>query len=500
MNEIDQFLKPKIYPTDIIKLIHYISKTDPDAFSKKTFDYLTNNYQNLDESSLLPFAISIRCGGKITINEFKSINHPVINTIYLLIYFMMDEYSDNIHTLFNVNSTDELVSSLYPKYYHKILVMLDKVNNTVRASLSEVIRDHSVNYTKHLIEGGEIDNNEFFGLCVKYLNYSGFEMYIHDGHLPSYYIVNNILMTYNYYNKNKLEFETNYLKQMIRLLLRQKYRLDPYQTTYLSESIESFIGIEHGNTYINPELKLYADLLFIDTSKGKLHILSELRNISNIKRMKKAAIKMSILRIANMLTGPDKYMKTDFELNYCIDDRFQNLDSNKNEIDLFYMTDSNQIQWIFTSEIFEKICKTKKNIYTDDLIDDQLIKLLNTRRSLLKRLGLKTYYDLSTSHPHSPSTQLLVDYKHPQLARNKFFYLAKIYGILSYQIESFEIKTLQKILNVLNQKNPNHYPKINIIGLHKDHAHFTFYRYICDHLKNDINLIPSLFKIIKKYV
>ena len=132
-----------------------------------------------------------------------------------------------------------------------------------------------------------------------------------------------------------------------------------------------------------------------------------------------------------------------------------------------------------------------------------MLREINKRRNLLKRLGFMTNYVLPDKYSPSPTKSIsydLIDYTTPQKIRNKFFYLSKLYDITPSQIEGLQIDNIQHIIDSIHEKIYNSDNIINVKILHKDHAHLTFYRYICETMRDNINIIPSFFLSIKQII
>lgn len=548
----------KITPQTLLHLITSLnlSKINPDNLLIKSCLHILKNIDVVDETYMLPFSLAIRYGANpnILINDsynssenisgnlpteksihiikyidsynLKYINHPMINSMYIILMISGTDYKDtsdesltsSVFTKYN-KDIKSIYKILNKKYLNKLLIMLDNIKyidlvsisddfkytrnmflNDI--SISEVIRDHSHIFNNLLIEEMSYNSDTYYNLCIKYLNFNAFEIYLKYGNIPSYYIVNNILANYNYYLTLDKSIQNsiiiNQLKEMIKCTLYNGYRLDPYQSKYLNENVETFMmgNGKVGDLFLNHELKIFADILFIDSKNGRRYIMNELREITDIKRLKLAAMKMSILRTGELISNG--YRKT--EMNY-LNQRFKNITDNKNELDIIYYTDNNQITWVFTSEMFEKLMNTKTNIYTDESIDLTLLKKISGRRNLLKRLGFMTNYVLPEKYSPSPCISYdLVDYETPQKIRNKFFYLSKLYDITPSQLEGLQIDNIQHIIESINKKIYNTENIINVKILHKDHAHLTFYKYICDVLRDNIDIIPSFFATIKQIV
>ena len=507
-----------------------LSEIDPDNLLIKSCMHILNNINIVDETHILPFSLSLRYGANpnILINsdthivkyidcshEDKYANTPMINSMHIVLMLSGTNYQGEIKSKvfsrYNKN-IDSMCDTLDKKYINKLLTMLDNtkyINNYDEISISEVVRDHSSTINGSLIYKTTCGDDTYFNLCIKYFNYNALDIYISYGHFPSYYIINNILVSYNYYKSANKTTENNIvanqLKEMIKCILDNGYKLDPYQSKYLNEDIETMYGNKKiSDSSLNDELKMLADILFIDSKKGKKHIINELRIITDIKRLKEAAIKMSMLRTGNMIFGDKRYRKIEFEnIHHCLGRRFDNITRRKDEMDIIYYTDNSQITWLFTSEIFEKLISTKTNIYTDEPIDQSLIQEISRRRNSIKRLGFMTNYASPDRHSPGPAKSIshdIIDYITPQRFRNKFFYMAKLYEITPSQIEGLQIDNIQHIISSIHEKIYKTKNIINVKILHKDHAHQTFYRYICDTMRDNINIIPSFFSSIKQMI
>jgi len=515
----DQFFNNNDNIGAFLKLIPLLnkSKINPDELLIISCKNILDKIDQNDDSLLLPFALALRYKANKNTNinkdhilkylsdmelSMKINNNPLINSMIIMLLisgFKVNENNINNKIILDYqNNIDNLYNTLDPKYLSKLLVMLDLSESKYLTdiSITEVIRDHSLSINKKIIN--DINNSdEYYKVCINYLNLGGFKMYIKTGNLPSYYVVNNILLYHNIMTDNH---NKNVLYQFITYLIENGYRLGPYQLNYLPPNFMQIIDIDDNivKTYNNENdcnlnLLLLTDLLFIDKDKGKMYILNELRMI-NSERMKIAAIKMSILRSNYAIDPSFKYIKTDFETSIKYQNikyRFRNLEE-INTIDLCNYIDENGIKWVFTNELFESILHHRKNPYTDTIINNEkLLTEIKNKRNQLKRLGIQV--NINNIETSSNNT-IVINYDYAQIIRQRFFNLGKLYNITPYDIESLTIHNIEYLLNKLKISD------INIKNLHKDHAHLTFYRVVCEKIQKDLDIAYPFFSIIKNII
>lgn len=513
------------------------SKLKQDDILIESCKNILSKIDQSDDSLLLPFALSLKCNANLDIMiEGKKIlkyideyelnnklnNNPLINSMILMILLTNKYIKSNDNKLlidkdiYNnsilSNYSDDMFEILDSKYLSKLLTMLDirKSEYLILHSLSEIIRDHSLSINKSIISEINTYENikEYYNLCLNYYNYNSFKLLIKHGKIPSYYHVNDILIYYDYLIKNnKNDIKIYILEQFIRLLIENNYCFDPYQLNYLPDSFLTEVKKDIERIHLNIEnnrdnednenndnLLLLSNLLFIDNDKGNLYIMEELKNIDRQRKVK-ASIKASLIRLNYSVDKTFEYNRTDFEINmkyHDIDSRFKN--EYTNDLDICYYTDENEIEWVFTNELFEYIYYERKNPYTNKLINDEnILNSIKNKRNKLKRLGIPV--DCLNSPPYKSISSLLsINYDHTQSLRQSFFNLAKLYNVNPYEIESLTIDNIDYLLKKLKISD------IYIKNLHKDHAHLTFYRITYELFKENDDIIPSFFTILKSII
>ena len=477
---IDQFfLVNKLSPSNIINLINILNNDNNIAklLANKSYNYILNNYDKVDESYLLVLAISLRYNGYPEKIIKKYIDNPIINSAHLLIYFS-GKYIDDIKEIYNTEQS--LESIIDKKYMTKLHIMLDIIPDNLDykdISISEIIRDHSINYINLIMDHKiNINNHNFYNLCIKYLNYNAAYMAVKNNIKITYYNINLLVVLYNNINNvNDRGDNTIFrkcIKEMIQMIVNHDYNLDVYQEEYINNELYTINGITSVN--VNNDMKIYSHLLGINHTKGIKYIKNKLRQIS-IDNIKKASIIIGMYRLSR-----DEKLK-EYDINT------MTLNTESDEIDLYYYKDDKGIDWIFTTEIFEEIYNNGLNIYTGEKIRENDKNAIYKKRGLLKRLNYVVNYDKNTN-------KILIDQL--QHIRNKFFAIAKIYGISSYQIESLNLDVLEKLVLYISEKF--NLPYIHINCLNRDHAHYTFYKYICENSLKKINILAIIFKEILK--
>jgi len=242
----DQFFNNNDNIGAFLKLIPLLnkSKINPDELLIISCKNILDKIDQNDDSLLLPFALALRYKANKNTNinkdhilkylsdmelSMKINNNPLINSMIIMLLisgFKVNENNINNKIILDYqNNIDNLYNTLDPKYLSKLLVMLDLSESKYLTdiSITEVIRDHSLSINKKIIN--DINNSdEYYKVCINYLNLGGFKMYIKTGNLPSYYVVNNILLYHNImtdnHNKNVLyQFITYLINGSKKLLL-----------------------------------------------------------------------------------------------------------------------------------------------------------------------------------------------------------------------------------------------------------------------------------------
>lgn len=291
----------------------------------------------------------------------------------------------------------------------------------------------------------KISNLEYvLSETVEYLNLEAFVKILALNSIVSYFFINDLLLRMKlYYNKNIL-LSFKVVKNMLFLLIERGIKLDTYQLDIIKETGEdntkeileayqkpywqkifNYTGpnISSGNTpnlsvlndkliYGNVnnnkfvdvpfDLRLLAYTLGLDHNANIKLITDQIKQISMMEPevYKTAFIRRQISRISTNSSTPldfinepnlEKYIARNIPL-------MKNINPYEyNELDLGVYKDSNEVVWIFTSDMFDQIINSKKNPYTNDDLPDEFLNNVRTQRSLIKRLGFNINRSLTVS-------------------------------------------------------------------------------------------------------
>lgn len=394
------------------------------------------------------------------------------------------------------------------KVIDQIGIFLDKpemIKEPVDVSI--IIMYHSnkvLEYKKDKILNPEYVLSE----TVKYLNLEGFKKILTLNSMVSYFFVNDLLIRLKNYYINNFILPFNKVKTMLLMLIERGIKLDVYQLEIIKSTGEAntkeiletyqkpywqkmlnYTGpVIAGNTFpdlINKEkrfgdqklaevpfdLRILAYTLGLNYNENLQLIIEQIKQISFIdpENYKTAFIRRQMSRVSTNVSTPLDFINEPKLEKYIARNIPLLKKDNKNpyeynELDIGVYKDSNEVVWIFTSDMFDQIIDSKRNPYTDDILPNDFINGLCNQRSLIKRLGFNVGRSLTVNDGlERLNKQDIINNEENQRIIDQFEKLGLIYGIsqdklrnLTYQ-QKIDILNLHKIqISNLYEFSPEH--------------------------------------------
>jgi len=444
-------------------------------------------------------------------------------------------------------NTIELIQSNPDNIEQKILdeigIYLDKpemIKSPVDVSLIIMYHANKVLESKK----SKIVNPEYvLSETVKYLNLEAFKKILSLNSMVSYFFVNDLLIRMkNYYTKN-LILPFNITKTMLLMLIERGIKIDNYQLEIIKttneqntkeildayqkpywQKILNYTGPNiSGNNFpdlsnkevksgklseVPYDLRILAYTLGLNYNENLQLIIEQIKQISFMEpeNYKTAFIRRQMSRVSTNVSTPLDFVNEPKLEKYTARNIPLLRKDNKNpyeynELDIGVYKDSNEVVWIFTSDMFDQVIDTKKNPYTGDDLPNEFINALCSQRSLVKRLGFNVGRSLTVNDGlEKLNKQDVVNNDENDRIVKQFEKLSSIYGVTESQLRNL---TYQQKIDILNLH------KIQINNLYEfspEHQYIILSRgslLYLQSISSDINFcdkIESFYDSIKKMV
>ena len=241
--------------------------------------------------------------------------------------------------------------------------------------------------------------------AVTYLNSTSFDKLVKRGQLPSYVLVNKILIGMKGYRERGYILPVQELEKMLLSAIAVGTQLDQDQLAIVSvmgRDILTSINKEYEQPYwrkicISPggdtpePLRKLAISLNIDPTMSKSTICDNINNLSKADKdaLKEAARRRQQLRLAADMGTINEFVGGKIPNLVCRNKALlQNDPLNYNDIDLAYYRDDQGAIWCFGSDSFASVLESGINPYNGTILPDSFKIQLADQINALKRLGI----------------------------------------------------------------------------------------------------------------
>jgi len=347
--------------------------------------------------------------------------------------------------------------------------------------------------------------------AVNHLNAAAFDKLIKRGQIPSYILINKIIIGMKTYRNTGRIIVVQELEQMLLISVSVGVQLDQDQLSIISsmgqdvltsvsreyeqpywrkickastDSDTKFSNISHSPN----QLRRLAISLNIDPNMSKTALCDTINILSKADKeaLKEAARKRQQLRISADMGTTNDFLGGKIPNLVCRNKTLLPHDPyDYNDIDIAYYRDDQGTVWCFTSDAFTNILETGINPYNSTVLPDTFKEQLRYRINLLKRLGIDAnrgevgvYATRLASTPVTFSSSIdsltnkdMINEKSSEQALDLFVQLASRNGISSETIKSL---TKENMMNALRSVNYD----INLTQLSTSHALITTARIV----------------------
>jgi hypothetical protein len=350
----------------------------------------------------------------------------------------------------------------------------------------------------------DIDNKSMVN-SVKYINYKSFIKFLELGCLPSYILINKMLLNLRLYNSNKSEYIErrdvfNMLISSIEngvIIDKDQYNIIIALGPQIKDNFDSVYKqpywkktCKSSQSEISNELEKIAIDLNIDTSSSKNVICQNITSLSKYESSKlvasaseKERVKLSIElgMLSEFIDGKAPNLicrnKTLMENNI----------TDYNDIDTANYRDENGAIWCFVKDSFDSLIDSGQNPYTIQPLPENFIQLLKNKRDVLKKLNL--YSEPAKTFKSSVSVLTekdVINNIHTDYVVKGVQQLALINNVRDDTLKSLSIEQMTEILN---NSNINY----NFTGLTRNHSFITFCYIISFLGKKNLDNVTNIF-------
>lgn len=432
----------------------------------------------------------------------------------------------------NTNYSDNIIGEIAPSYNsktsstsstsslqisnslrNKVGIYLDKPELIVRdelpvTELHQIIKSHAVNVFILAIIGVPsnilVKQNLLRSSVVNY-NITSYRAILDKGIKPDYAFINDLMTRLNKIKTASFTVGFIQIDAMLIENVKNGVEIDSNQLSYLS-SIDSGSSERLEKTYATPhwkkvcnvnsgkpddELKLLALSLNIpDVSSDKCEICNYITDLSknDPQQLKEAAIRRQELKVSAATLGASDYIESiDQPLKICRNRKILTKDPyDFNDVQLAYYVDSKDVNWCYTSDMYDNLLAGKKNPTTGEQLPDNFIGQLKNKQRTLTSLGIETVNTTTFSEGVDKLTrQDKISDRVTNRELEIFKSTAQINGINSLRFKNMSQQQLQSILTQYGRS-------VNLIPLTQEHAYVTFARVSNNIIANNPQLAGSL--------
>lgn len=355
--------------------------------------------------------------------------------------------------------------------------------------------------------------------AVTYLNSTAFDKLVSHGQLPSYILVNKILIGMKEYKNSGRIIAVQELERILISSVSVGVQLDQDQlgiVSVMGRDILDSVAREYDQPYwrkvckaqektsqndVPEPLRQMAISLNIDPTLSRAAICDNINTLSKSDKevLKDAARKRQQLRMVSELGTMDEFVEGKIPNLVC---RNKSLLSNDpldyNDVDIAYYRDDQGAIWCFGSDLFSTILESGVNPYNSTMLPNSFKEQLQYQIDVLKRLGVDAghgeigIYTSRTPVTFSKSIDTLnakdvVSEKTSEQSLNAFIQLGSRNGISS---ETIRILSKDKMMDALRSVDYN----INLAPLSTSHALVTTAR-ILDYISRTEGTTSNSVKV-----
>jgi hypothetical protein len=242
---------------------------------------------------------------------------------------------------------------------------------------------------------------------VTYFNSYTFEQLVKRGQMPSYLLINKILINMKTYKTRGHNIVVQELEKMLISSVNVGVQLDPDQMNIIStlgkDTLDA-VNRDYEQPYwrkicrapdikgeVPEPLRRLAISLNIDHTMSKAAICENISNLSKADKesLKEAAKRRQQMRMSSDLGTINEFIGGKTPTLVCRNRSVLPHDPfDYNDIDLAYYRDDQGAVWCFGSDTFESILETGINPYNSTILPDSFKEQLKFQINALKRLGI----------------------------------------------------------------------------------------------------------------
>lgn len=354
--------------------------------------------------------------------------------------------------------------------------------------------------------------------AVTYLNSNAYQKLLSKGQMPSYILINKILINMREYRNANQTIALQELENMLLSSISLGSELDRDQLSIIStmgQDILEAVMKEYEQPYwrkickssnhnieIPESLRRLAISLNIDPSLSQTTICDKITTLSKADKeaLKEAARRRQQLRMNSELGHVNDFLHDKIPNLVCRNKALLPQDPlDYNDLDLAYYRDEQGAVWCFGSDSFSSLLEDRVNPYNSTILPPYFIEELRYRIDALRRLGI--YADevgiYASKIPITFSSALddlnikdTIGEKSSEQALNIFIRLASRSNISANTIRSLTKETMMQALNSIGYN-------VNLIPLSTSHALITTARVIDYINRIDPDLVIVFFNSLK---
>lgn len=292
-------------------------------------------------------------------------------------------------------------------------ILLDNVEGppvqkdlAINAMILKALGDRLYPYLT-LSDHGVLWSNTLLMEAVKYLNVPAFTYIVKAGYLPKYPDINLILVKARGYRSSGDNDSYQAVLQMIKVIVENGAELDMEQREMvLSISKELYdelvkvykvpywkkVCSNPHQTEIPLRLRQLALTLNIPTNDFK-SVCSNIQAISQSDReeIKEAAMKRQSTQMGLKMGYLTEFVAGSPPVLLCENQGLINGRPNDySDVEMSYYRDSKGRVWCFTSDKYDNILETRKNIHTNEALPEEFLDEVRFKSSILHKLGMNT--------------------------------------------------------------------------------------------------------------
>lgn len=340
--------------------------------------------------------------------------------------------------------------------------------------------------------------------AVTYFNSNAFEKLLNRGQLPSYLLINKILIEMRTHKTSGLIIVFKELEQMLSMAISLGVQLDKEQLNILStlgRDVYDFIIKEYeqpywkkickiSNSQVSPPEPLVrlALSLNIDPSSSLGSICNIINNLAKADKevLKTAAKKRQQLRLSSQLGYVNEFINDKIPTLICRNKSLLTKDPFEyNDIHIAYYRDEQGAVWCFTSDNFADLIETGTNPYNGTLLPISFQEELKYRLSNLKRIGIDQESTFNESIDNLNSKDVVSNYYSDKYV-NLFIEKANFHRVSTETVRSLTKEQMNDAFKAIGYN-------LNLTSLSTNHALITT-AIVINYIEPD--LVNNFFDVI----